>query len=134
MSSGVVAAPDALGQQELVLLHQSVDAFAVNPRGLSLQPIISYQPPDSRVTVAGLCINCSSNLPKDNRISLGVLGQSAAIHLLHWLTSQANHIAARHTEGLTDRHHIVEKGRVVWVGSSQALAGDKDLQHRYLGV
>ena len=35
---------------------------------------------------------------------------------------------------LADRHHIVEKGRVVWVGSSQALAGDKDLQHRYLGV
>ena len=35
---------------------------------------------------------------------------------------------------LADRHHIVEKGRVVWAGSSQALAGDKDLQHRYLGV
>ncbi|MEI7870736.1 MAG: ABC transporter ATP-binding protein [Alphaproteobacteria bacterium] len=36
--------------------------------------------------------------------------------------------------GLADRHHIVEKGRVVWTGSSTALAGDKDLQHRYLGV
>ena len=36
--------------------------------------------------------------------------------------------------GLADRHHIVEKGRVVWAGSSTALAGDKDLQHRYLGV
>ena len=35
---------------------------------------------------------------------------------------------------LADRHHIVEKGRVVWTGTSQALAGDKDLQHRYLGV
>jgi len=35
---------------------------------------------------------------------------------------------------LADRHHIVEKGRVVWTGSSTALAGDKDLQHRYLGV
>jgi branched-chain amino acid transport system ATP-binding protein len=35
---------------------------------------------------------------------------------------------------LADRHHIVEKGRVVWSGTSQALAGDKDLQHRYLGV
>ncbi len=35
---------------------------------------------------------------------------------------------------LADRHHIVEKGRVVWTGSSQALAADKDLQHRYLGV
>ena len=35
---------------------------------------------------------------------------------------------------LADRHHIVEKGRVVWAGSSRDLAGDKDLQHRYLGV
>ncbi|MDP2377302.1 ABC transporter ATP-binding protein [Reyranella sp.] len=36
--------------------------------------------------------------------------------------------------GLADRHHIVEKGRVVWTGTSEALARDKDLQHRYLGV
>ena len=35
---------------------------------------------------------------------------------------------------LADRHHIVEKGRVVWTGTSDALAGDSDLQHRYLGV
>src|SRR5215475_9639786 len=36
--------------------------------------------------------------------------------------------------GLADRHHIVEKGRVVWAGSSAALARDGELQHRYLGV
>ncbi|MBX9946738.1 MAG: ABC transporter ATP-binding protein [Reyranella sp.] len=36
--------------------------------------------------------------------------------------------------GLADRHYIVEKGRVVWTGSSTDLAGDKELQHRYLGV
>ena len=36
--------------------------------------------------------------------------------------------------GLADRHHIVEKGRVVWSGTSQALARDSALQHRYLGV
>jgi branched-chain amino acid transport system ATP-binding protein len=35
---------------------------------------------------------------------------------------------------LADRHHIVEKGRVVWVGTSDALARDSELQHRYLGV
>jgi branched-chain amino acid transport system ATP-binding protein len=39
-----------------------------------------------------------------------------------------------HLLPLADRHHIVEKGRVVWTGSSTALAEDKDLQHRYLGV
>jgi branched-chain amino acid transport system ATP-binding protein len=36
--------------------------------------------------------------------------------------------------GLADRHHIVEKGRVVWTGTSEALARDSALQHRYLGV
>ena len=36
--------------------------------------------------------------------------------------------------GLADRHHIIEKGRVVWTGTSGALARDKELQHRYLGV
>ena len=35
---------------------------------------------------------------------------------------------------LADRHHIVEKGRVVWAGTSTELARDRDLQHRYLGV
>jgi branched-chain amino acid transport system ATP-binding protein len=35
---------------------------------------------------------------------------------------------------LADRHHIVEKGRVVWTGTSAALARDSALQHRYLGV
>jgi len=35
---------------------------------------------------------------------------------------------------LADRHYIVEKGRVVWSGSSADLAADVDLQHRYLGV
>ena len=36
--------------------------------------------------------------------------------------------------GLADRHHIVEKGRVVWTGTSEALAANSALQHRYLGV
>ena len=35
---------------------------------------------------------------------------------------------------LADHHHIVEKGRVVWNGTSAALAADIELQHRYLGV
>ena len=35
---------------------------------------------------------------------------------------------------LADRHVIVEKGRVVWQGSSAALAADQGLWTRYLGV
>ncbi len=35
---------------------------------------------------------------------------------------------------IADRHYIIEKGRVVWTGSSRELQADKELQHKYLGV
>jgi branched-chain amino acid transport system ATP-binding protein len=35
---------------------------------------------------------------------------------------------------VADRHYVLEKGRVVWSGSSHELSLDSDLQHRYLGV
>ena len=35
---------------------------------------------------------------------------------------------------LADAHHIVEKGRVVWSGSSQSLRAQPELLHRYVGV
>lgn len=35
---------------------------------------------------------------------------------------------------LADHHHIVEKGRVVWQGDSDALTGDAELKARYLGI
>ncbi|RKQ73324.1 ABC transporter ATP-binding protein [Oceanibaculum indicum] len=35
---------------------------------------------------------------------------------------------------LADRHHIIEKGRIVWTGGSAELAADEALRHRYLGV
>ena len=35
---------------------------------------------------------------------------------------------------IADRHYIIERGRVVWSGSSQDLANASDIQHRYLGI
>ena len=35
---------------------------------------------------------------------------------------------------VADRHYVLEKGRVVWSGTSRELAADAGLQHRYLGV
>ena len=35
---------------------------------------------------------------------------------------------------LADSHHIVEKGRVVWQGSSASLRSQPDLLHQYVGV
>jgi branched-chain amino acid transport system ATP-binding protein len=35
---------------------------------------------------------------------------------------------------VADRHYVLEKGRVVWSGTSPELSADKKMQHRYLGV
>ena len=35
---------------------------------------------------------------------------------------------------VADTHYVLEKGRIVWTGSSGELAQREDVQHRYLGV
>jgi branched-chain amino acid transport system ATP-binding protein len=43
----------------------------------------------------------------------------------------------KHVEALTrlaDHHYVLEKGRVVWEGTSAELRASPDVQHRYLGV
>jgi branched-chain amino acid transport system ATP-binding protein len=35
---------------------------------------------------------------------------------------------------LADRHYLIERGRVVWTGTSKELARAPDVQRRYLGV
>jgi branched-chain amino acid transport system ATP-binding protein len=35
---------------------------------------------------------------------------------------------------VADRHFVLEKGRVVWTGTSAELAANQDVQHKYLGV
>ncbi|MDF3833217.1 ABC transporter ATP-binding protein [Cupriavidus basilensis] len=35
---------------------------------------------------------------------------------------------------LADRHYVLEKGRIVWEGDSEALKAQPDIVHQYLGV
>jgi branched-chain amino acid transport system ATP-binding protein len=35
---------------------------------------------------------------------------------------------------VADRHFVLEKGRVVWSGTSRELSAGPEIQHRYLGV
>ena len=35
---------------------------------------------------------------------------------------------------IAERHYVLEKGRVVWTGSSSELSANQEVQHRYLGV
>jgi branched-chain amino acid transport system ATP-binding protein len=39
-----------------------------------------------------------------------------------------------HLTRICDRHFIIERGRTVWSGTSDALMAEVDLQHRYLGI
>ena len=39
-----------------------------------------------------------------------------------------------HLARICDRHYIIERGRVVWVGTSKQLAEAPAIQHRYLGI
>ena len=52
-------------------------------------------------------------------------------------TGQSILLIDKNVEALTrlaDRHIILEKGRVVWTGSSLMLTNDQAIQQRYLGV
>ena len=43
----------------------------------------------------------------------------------------------KNVEALTkiaDRHYIIERGKVVWSGTSVELAAVPDVQHQYLGI
>jgi branched-chain amino acid transport system ATP-binding protein len=35
---------------------------------------------------------------------------------------------------IADRHYVIERGRVMWSGTSQELARSPDVQHAYLGI
>jgi branched-chain amino acid transport system ATP-binding protein len=35
---------------------------------------------------------------------------------------------------IADRHYVIERGRVVWSGTSAQLAGAPEIQHRHLGI
>ncbi len=35
---------------------------------------------------------------------------------------------------IADRHYLIERGRVVWTGTSAQLAAAPEIQHRYLGI
>jgi branched-chain amino acid transport system ATP-binding protein len=35
---------------------------------------------------------------------------------------------------IADRHYMIERGKIVWTGTSPELAASPEIQHRYLGV
>ncbi|WP_419905828.1 ABC transporter ATP-binding protein [Kiloniella sp.] len=52
-------------------------------------------------------------------------------------SGQAILVIDKHPEAMAriaDRHYVMEKGRIVWSGTSESLLADEAMQHRYLGV
>ena len=52
-------------------------------------------------------------------------------------SGQSIHVVDKNIKALTDladRHYIMEKGRIVWIGDSSTLNSNKEIQHRYLGI
>jgi len=50
---------------------------------------------------------------------------------------QAILLIDKNVEALTriaDRHYLIERGRVVWSGTSKELVAAPEIQHRYLGI
>lgn len=50
---------------------------------------------------------------------------------------QAILVIDKHPEAMAriaDRHYVMEKGKIVWTGTSKELLADEAMQHKYLGV
>ena len=97
------------GEQQMLAIGR---ALMTNPKLLILDEATEGLAPLSRNEIW----NCVSNLKS--------AGQSILL-------------VDKNIDALTriaDRHYIIEKGKVVWDGTSSELQGDQDLQHRFLGV
>jgi len=97
------------GEQQMLAIGR---ALMTNPKLLILDEATEGLAPLIRAEIW----NCLSNLKGDGQ-SILVIDKSVSA-----LTR------------IGDRHYIVERGRVVWDGDSDALRASEDVQHTYLGV
>jgi len=97
------------GEQQMLAIGR---ALMINPRLLILDEATEGLAPMVRAEIW----QCLENLKQD---------------------AQAVLVIDKNVDALTriaDRHYIVEKGAVVWTGSSDELRADEGVQQQYLGV
>jgi branched-chain amino acid transport system ATP-binding protein len=97
------------GEQQMLAIGR---ALMTNPRLLILDEATEGLAPLIRAEIW----RCVSNLKK--------MGQSILII--------DKNLAALCS--IADRHYVMEKGKVIWTGTSDALRADEAVQHKYLGV
>ena len=97
------------GEQQMLAIGR---ALMTNPKLLILDEATEGLAPQIRTEIW----RCLSDLKKQGQ-SILVIDKNVAV-----LTE------------IADRHYMIEKGRVVWSGSSAELKAQPDIQHQYLGV
>lgn len=97
------------GEQQMVAIGR---ALMTNPSLLILDEATEGLAPLVRAEIW----RCLKNL-KDAGLSILVIDKSVEVLMQ-----------------IADRHYIIEKGRVVWSGSSQELNADPEVRRRFLGV
>lgn len=97
------------GEQQMLAIGR---ALMTNPKLLILDEATEGLAPQIRSEIW----RCLSDLKKQEQSILVIDKNVAAL-----------------TE-IADRHYMIEKGRVVWSGTSAELKAQPDIQHQYLGV
>jgi branched-chain amino acid transport system ATP-binding protein len=97
------------GEQQMLAVGR---ALMTNPRLLILDEATEGLAPLIRAEIW----RCVSNLKKMGQSILLIDKNLAAL------------------TAIADRHYIMEKGRVIWTGSSADLRANEAVQHKYLGV
>lgn len=97
------------GEQQMLAIGR---ALMTNPRLLILDEATEGLAPQIRTEIW----RCLSDLKKQGQAILVIDKNVAAL------------------TQIADRHYMIEKGQVVWSGSSAELKAQPDIQHQYLGV
>ncbi|MBT4688500.1 MAG: ABC transporter ATP-binding protein [Rhodospirillaceae bacterium] len=97
------------GEQQMLAIGR---ALMTNPRLLILDEATEGLAPQIRTEIW----RCLSDLKKQGQAILVIDKNVAAL------------------TQIADRHYMIEKGQVVWSGSSSELKAQPDIQHQYLGV
>ena len=127
-------------------------ALFLEESGLAYEPIATDTRKGEQFTPEYLAVNPNSKVPAIQDGEVTVFDSNAILlylaektgqflppatpvargELLSWLMFVASGIGP--LLRLSDRHYIVEKGRVVWNGTSAMLRAKPELLHEYVGV
>jgi len=136
----VATAANRTGTQNPWTLDKVLDMFpALSSRRTSMGTLLSGGEQQMLAIARALMTNPKLLILDEATEGLAPLIRAEIWQCLENLKNEGQSILVidKNVDALTriaDRHYIIEKGQVVWSGSSAELRANEDLQHRYLGV